>query len=105
MSKLLLEKYKKIENQKLNRILEKIKTEPIFLEEKRLLSESEVINAKEELNIETDNVIVLVDCYNNEFLIFDISDNSFKMYSVDDNLIYHPKSIDSILKELIENEI
>lgn len=105
MSKLLLEKYKDIKNEKLNKILEKIELEPIFLNQKRLLSESEVIDYKNELKINDDNIIVLVDCFDNEFLIFDISDNNFKMYSIDDNFIYNSKSIALILKELIENEI
>lgn len=101
MSKLLLEKYKEIQNQKLNKILEKIETKPIFLEEKRLLSENEVINYKEELKIEVENIIILIDCYNNEFLMFDMSNNCFKMYNFDDDFIYKTKSIKLILKEFI----
>ena len=101
MSKLLLEKYKKVKNEELNKILSKIKKEPVFLGEKRLLSEEEVINFKNELGIDDNNIIILLDCYDNNYLVFDMIDNCFKIYNIDDNLIYNSKFIETILKDII----
>lgn len=101
MSKLLLNKYKTINNKELLELLKKIDIEPTFYGEQRLLSESEIINYKEELGIMKEDIIPLIDCLDNNFLVFDLLKNEFKMYSIDDNIIYNSKTIENILKQCI----
>lgn len=101
MSKLLLNKYQNVHNKKLLELLKKIEIEPIFYGEQRLLSESEVINYKKELGIMKENIIPLIDCLDNEFLVFDLLKKEFKMYNMDDDIIYNSKTIEPILKKCI----
>ena len=48
-----------------------------------------------------EDIIPLIDCLDNNFLVFDLLKNEFKMYSIDDNIIYNSKTIENILKQCI----
>ncbi len=102
MSKILLKKYKNIDNQELLSILEKVCDEPCFLNEKRLLSELEILNYKEIIGIHKNDLIPLIDCYNNEFLIYDLIRGEFKMYSIDDDIIYDSKFIEDMINNILK---
>lgn len=101
MSKLLVRKYENIGHEGLNVLLKKVGSESIFYDENRLLSEDEIMNYREELGIHKDHMIPLIDCFNNEFLVFDIIDCSFKMYSIDDEILYASTNVDNLLNEVI----
>lgn len=101
MSKLLLQKYENIGHEELNILLKKVGSESIFYDDNRLLSEDEIMNYKEEIGIQKEQIIPLMDCFNNEFLVFDIIDCSFKMYSIDDEILYASTNVDHLLNEVI----
>ncbi len=66
----------------LKEILSLCKGEPIFYEgEKRLLSIDEILNSKEELNL-NENVIPIIDLYDNEFLVYDILNSHFTKFDI-----------------------
>ncbi len=89
MSKILLEKYKDINNKNLLELLEKVNREPIFLEDnQRLLSEDEILNYNAELEIVIKNIIPLIDFYDNNFLVYDELEKKFKMFNIVDELFY-----------------
>lgn len=76
-------KFASIENQELQEILKYVGTEPIFFyDEMRLLSEKEIINYKEELGIKIDNIIPLIDLYDNDFLIYNTNENVFEKLNI-----------------------
>ena len=86
MSKVLLEKYNNINNNKLISILNKVEENPIFLDNYvKLLSEEEILTLNKELEIGID-YIVIVDCLDNNFIWYSISNDEFKMFNVDDNI-------------------
>ncbi|MDD4054163.1 MAG: hypothetical protein PHZ20_04995 [Bacilli bacterium] len=71
----------KIEGE-LKEILSLCKDEPIFYEEeKRLLSIGEILNSKEELSL-NENVIPIIDLYDNEFLVYDIANSQFTKFDI-----------------------
>ena len=92
----IMDRYKEIENEELQEILKFVKEEPLFFgDEKRLLSKSEIINYKDELNIDlNEDIIPLIDLYDNNFLIYNISKNKFQMMDISDDIIW--KDVDSI---------
>lgn len=97
MSKVLLEKYNNINNNKLISILNKVEENPIFLDNYvKLLSEEEILTLNKELEIGID-YIVIVDCLDNNFLCYSISNDEFKMFNVDDNIFYDSKNIEKVL--------
>lgn len=59
------------------------------------------MNSKNELEMDDNNIIILIDCYDNNYLVFDLLDNCFKMYNIDDNLIYNSKLIETILNDIV----
>ena len=64
----------------------------------RLLSKDEILNYKEELLVDVDNIIPLIYLYNNDFVIYDINKNVFATLNIVDEVIYDEKnSIDSYL--------
>ena len=78
----------------LKEILLLCKDEPIFFgEEKRLLSISEIMNCKEELNLK-ENVIPIIDLYDNNFVVYDISNNQFIKFDISEEVSFG--KIDSI---------
>ena len=97
-----MDRYKEIENEELKKILEFVKEEPLFFgDEKRLLSESEIINYKDELNIDLDeDIIPLIDLYDNNFLIYNIEKNKFQIMDISNDIFW--KDVDSIQKYINE---
>lgn len=94
----ILSKYPTINknNNELKRILSICKIEPIFIKGKeiRFLSLEEVINYKKCLNIDKENIIPLIDLYDNDFLIYDINQNKFaKIYIADEQIYQYVDSI------------
>ena len=91
-----MDRYKEIKNEELQKILKFVEEVPIFFgEEKRLLSKSEIVNYKEEFDIDLDvDIIPLIDLYDNNFLIYNISENKFQIMDISDDIIW--KDIDSI---------
>ena len=79
----LIEDIGKINNSELNEIAKYITKNALFFDnEKRLLSEDEIINYKEELMIEIDNIIPLIDLYYNIYLIYNIENNEFELLDI-----------------------
>jgi len=79
----LIEDIGKINNSELNEIAKYITKNALFFDnEKRLLSEDEIINYKEELMIEIDNIIPLIDLYDNIYLIYNIENNEFELLDI-----------------------
>jgi len=79
----LIEVIGKINNSELNEISKYITKNALFFDnEKRLLSEDEIINYKEELMIEIDNIIPLIDLYDNIYLIYNIENNEFELLDI-----------------------
>lgn len=95
---------KNINNNELQEILKYVEDEPVFFyDEMRLLSKEEIINYKKELNIEMDNIIPLIDLYDNNFLIYNINENVFEKLNIVDKTIFGKiNSIEEYLKLLKE---
>ena len=101
MSTLLTEKYNDINNSKLISILSKIEKNPIFLDDEiRLLSEEEVLTLNKQLEIGNE-YIILIDCFDNNYLCYSKLENEFKIYNIDDNIFYDSKNIEKIINTLI----
>ncbi len=67
----------------------------------RLLSKDEILNYQEELNIKMDNIITLIDLYDNNFLIYNINKNIFeKLNIVDETIFDKTNTIENYLKLL-----
>lgn len=90
-----------IDNFELNKILSFVKDEPIFFDEnKRLLSKSEIIEYKNELNISKEDIIPLIDLCDNNFVIYDIKKNGFIIMDISDDFIRHIDSIKNYINLL-----
>lgn len=84
---------KRIEGE-LNEVLSLCKDGPIFFsEEKRLLSISEILNSKEEMQLEKD-IIPIIDLYDNDFVGYDISSKEFVKFNISNELVF--KKLESI---------
>ena len=82
-------KFASIKNKELHEILKYVKAEPIFFSEgMRLLSEEEIINYKEELDIVFNNIIPLIDLYDNDFLIYNINETAFEKLNIVDGTFF-----------------
>ena len=82
-------KYSSINNKELQEILKYVKEEPVFLSnEMRLLSKEEILNYKEELSVEMDNIIPLIDLYDNNFLIYNITEDVFEKINIVDETVF-----------------
>lgn len=78
-----------INNDELKEILSYITDEPNFFNDNmRLLFKDEVLNYKEELCVDIDNIIPLIDLYDNNFLIYDITENIFGIMNIVDEFIF-----------------
>ncbi len=96
--------YKKINNSDLQTILSFVGNEPIFFDNKKLLSIEEINNYNSELNISRQNIIPLIDLYDNEFLIYDINNDNFKILDISDDF---ERDIDSLQEyiDMLKNKI
>lgn len=84
-----MDKYSSINNKELQEILKYVKEEPVFLSnEMRLLSKEEILNYKEELSVEMDNIIPLIDLYDNNFLIYNITEDVFEKLNIVDETVF-----------------
>lgn len=102
----MFDEFLKIDNKDLQKILCFVKEEPIFFGfDKRLLSKPEIINYKNEFNINKDDIIPLVDLYDNEFLIYDIKINRFFIMDISDNFCRDIESIEIYINLLSDKEI
>ena len=100
-----MNKFESINNNELQEILKYVGDEPVFFcnGEMRLLSKEEIINYKKELNIEMDNIIPLIDLYDNDFLIYNINENVFEKLNIVDGTIFGKiNTIEKYLKSLKE---
>lgn len=94
-----MNKFESIDNNELQEILKYVVDEPIFFgDDMRLLSKEEILNYKKELNIEIDNIIPLIDLYDNNFLIYNIKENAFEKLNIVDEITY--EKVDTIEKYL-----
>lgn len=97
-------KQNNIQNDELNKILSYVEEEPIFFsQEKRLLSLAEILNYKEEVDTEL-NIIPLVDCYDNNFLVYNLEENQFQIIDVSDDFIWNRLESISDYLNLLEKE-
>lgn len=93
-----------INNQQLRKILLFVKDEPLFLDdEKRLLSKEEIVNYEKELETKIVDIIPLIDCYDNQYLIYIISENVFAFLDISEDLIYNKNTDVTSYIELIED--
>lgn len=101
-----MEKFVNIANNELQEILKYVGDEPLFFyDEMRLLSKDEILNYQEELNIKMDNIIPLIDLYDNNFLIYNINENVFeKLNIVDETIFGKTNTIENYLKLLQESK-
>lgn len=84
-----MDKYSSINNKELQEILKYVEEEPVFLSsEMRLLSKEEILNYKEELSVEMDNIIPLIDLYDNNFLIYNINEDVFEKINIVDETVF-----------------
>ena len=72
----------------------------LFDNDKRLLSKNEMLSYKDDLNISVENIIPLIDLYDDNFLIYNINKNIFQLMDISSKKIY--KDLDNIA-EYIEN--
>lgn len=95
-------RFEYIRNNELQEILKYVGSDPVFIgEEMRLLSDGEIVNYKEELNLETDNIIPLIDLYDNIFLVYNIGEDVFEKLSISDETTFgKTKTIKNYLKLL-----
>lgn len=98
------DKFLNIHNNELQEILGFVGDEPIFFnDEMRLLTREEILNYKDEFNIEKDDIIPLIDLFDNDFLIYDIKEEIFSMMNiVDESMFSKMNTIEEYL-ELLKN--
>lgn len=76
--------------------------ETVFLEnDTRILSASEIIQAEEELHVKFSalQLIPLVDCGDNNFIVYHFSDGSWSKFNLNDESIFKQhKSLEELLK-------
>lgn len=63
---------------------------PVFLEEYRVLSFSEIINAEDDLkvNLKKEKIIPLIDCGDNDFIVYDFSKKRWAKYNIIENCLF-----------------
>lgn len=93
-------------NEELKRIISFVKEESIFFDEdKRLLSRDEIINYKKYLNLNID-IIPLIDCWDNSFLVYNLNNQKFQMCDVSSETLYKDiTSIENYIKLLEKNTL
>lgn len=97
------EKFKiKVDGQ-LNKILMFCEDMPVLFDnEKRLLSIDEILDYETELKIES-KVIPLIDCYDNDFLVYNIEKKCFEMFNISTEESWQTlQNIDSYINSLDE---
>ena len=78
----------KINNQNLNRILNSVNDESIFLDEDlRLICKREVEHFEERYQCKIEGLIPLIDISNNDFIVYICAKNTFGIYNIVDELL------------------
>lgn len=78
----------KINNQNLNRILNSVNDESIFLDEDlRLICKREVEYFEERYQCKIEGLIPLIDISNNDFIVYICAKNTFGIYNIVDELL------------------
>lgn len=78
----------KINNQNLNRILNSVNDESIFLDEDlRLIGKREVEHFEERYQCKIEGLIPLIDISNNDFIVYICAKNTFGIYNIVDELL------------------
>ena len=78
----------KINNQNLNRILNSVNDESIFLDEDlRLICKREVEHFEERYQCKIEGLISLIDISNNDFIVYICAKNTFGIYNIVDELL------------------
>lgn len=79
-------KLSSINNEELKLLLSYINSEPIFFNEKRLVSIDEINDYKEDLLIDIE-CIPLIDLYDNNYIIYNLKENEFQIYDISEDVI------------------
>ncbi len=78
----------KSNNQNLNRILNSVNDESIFLDEDlRLICKREVEHFEERYQCKIEGLIPLIDISNNDFIVYICAKNTFGIYNIVDELL------------------
>ena len=79
----------KINNQNLNRILNSVNDESIFLDEDlRLICKREVEHFEERYQCKIEGLSPLIDISNNDFIVYICAKNTFGIYNIVDELLF-----------------
>ena len=97
-----VEKYS-INNKKLEEFLNLVKEKSVFIDdtEERILYDKEIINYKNNLQINMD-IILLVDIGNNDFVAFNLNENKFQLFNIVDKIFFQDVDIDKYINKLKE---
>lgn len=98
----LKEKYD-IKNEQLDEILKYITDHRIFFDdtEEALLYDKEVINYKDELDIEAD-IIPIIDMNDNDYIVFDLISKKFQKFYIVEEMFWADANIQEYIDRLKE---
>ena len=95
------DKLSSINNEELKLLLSYVNSEPIFFNEKRLVSIDEINDYKEDLLIDIE-CIPLIDLYDNYYIIYDLKENEFQIYDISEDIIVEKNiTIQKYIDELV----
>lgn len=77
----------------IKKILSSNKKTLFLSEERRILSYEEVLNASDQLHVDFSlySIIPLVDCYDNNFIVYNYKNNEWSMFNIIDECIFDTK--------------
>ena len=94
-------KLSSINNEELKLLLSYVNSEPIFFNEKRLVSIDEINDYKEDLLIDIE-CIPLIDLYDNYYIIYNLKENEFQIYDISEDVIVEKNiTIQKYIEELV----
>lgn len=95
------DKLSSINNEELKLLLSYVNSEPIFFNEKRLVSIDEINDYKEDLLIDIE-CIPLIDLYDNYYIIYDLKGNEFQIYDISEDVVVEKNiTIQKYIDELV----
>lgn len=102
----MIDKLSNLKNKELQEILNYIQSEPIFFgDNMRLLSKDEILNYKEELGIDINNILPIIDLNDNNFLVYNLEKNTFEKLNIEDETFFgETDSISNYLELLGKHE-
>mgnify|MGYP005773220979 CR=1 FL=1 len=77
-----------------------VQKETLFFDDFRLLSNDEIINATEQLHVDfvTKNILPLIDCGDNDFIVFHIKTNKWSRFNIVDECSFKERdSLEEVL--------